>query len=104
MLFFPREIRSVLSGSQQLRERPSVGVRVRPEGLVGWPEYRWWPVILNTGHADSREHTLSPAGSDELMMRENWIKTDANPRQPDTIFLLLHLFESALYKRFQETV
>lgn len=70
VIFPSREIRSVLSGIQQLRERPSVGVRVRPEGLIGWPEYRWWPVILNTGHADSREHTLSPAGSDELMMRE----------------------------------
>lgn len=74
---------------------------------VGWLAGR--PVVAgDTQHADNRKadgrHTLHPAGGGELMMRENWIKTDANPRQPDTIFLLLHLFESALYKRFQETV
>lgn len=52
MLFFPREIRSVLSGIQQLRERPSVCDR----GLVGWPEDRWWPVILSTRIIEKPPH------------------------------------------------
>lgn len=56
MLFFPREIRSVLSGIQQLRERPSV--RVRPG--VGWLAGR--PVVAgDTQHGTRGLHREADA-------------------------------------------